>query len=134
MAQISNTIDTASLVSQLMAVERIPQDQLKQRVSSLQTKQSAWAQIGNQITSMQNAADALAPVGSLSKLMTATSSADASIGVRVTGIAAPSTSSIEVLNLATTHSMVSTDSFADTAASDGGRTLSLTVNGTTTSL
>lgn len=133
MPQISNTIDTASLVSQLMAVERIPQDQLKQRVSSLQTKQSAWAQIGNQITSMQNAADALAPVGSLSKLMTATSSADASIGVRVTGIAASSTSSIEVVNLATTHSMVSTDSFADAAASDGGRTLSLTAGGTTTS-
>jgi len=133
MAQISNTIDTASLVSQLMAVERIPQDQLKQRVSALQTKQSAWAQIGNQITSMQNAADALAPVGSLSKLMTATSSADASIGVRVTGIAAPSTSSVEVLNLAATHSMVSTDTFSDPAAPDGGRTLSLTVGGTTTS-
>ena len=120
MVQISNTMDTASLVSQLMSVERIPQDQLKTRVSALQSKQNAWSTIGSRITSLQTAAEALAPVGSISKLMAATSSNDAAVAVKVTGAANPSSSSIEVTNLATTHSVVSTDTFSDATASAGG--------------
>lgn len=131
--QISNTMDTASLVSQLIAVERIPQDQLRTRVSALQSRQGAWNQIGSQVTALQNAADALAPVGSIGKLMSATTTNDAALGVRVTGVGSPSTTSIEVLSLAATHSVVSTDSFADADASDGGRTLTLNVGGTTKS-
>ena len=130
--QISNSIDTASLVSQLMAVERIPQDQLRQRVTALQSKQTAWSQIGSQVTTLQTAAEALAPLGSIGKLMTASSTNDAAIAVRVTGVASASTSNIEVLNLATTHAVVSTDTFTDAAASVGGRTLTLTVGGTPT--
>ena len=132
MVQISNTMDTASLVSQLMAVERIPQDQLRQRVTALQSKQTAWSQIGSQVTSLQTAAEALAPLGSVGKLMTASSTNDASVAVRVTGVASASTSNIEVLNLATTHAVVSADTFTDAAASVGGRTLTLTVGGTPT--
>lgn len=127
MAQISNTVDTASLVSQLMAVERIPQDQLKQRLSALQTKQNAWNQIGSQISALQSASEALAPQGAVANLITASSTNDAAVGVRVTGLAAPSSSAIEVVNLATTHTYVSTDTFASTDATDGGRSLTLTV-------
>jgi flagellar hook-associated protein 2 len=130
--QISNTMDTASLVTQLMAVERIPQDQLRQRVTALQSKQTAWSQIGSQVTSLQTAAEALAPLGSVGKLMTASSTNDASVAVRVTGVASASTSNIEVLNLATTHAVVSTDTFTDATAAVGGRTLTLTVGGTPT--
>ena len=135
MVQISNTMDTASLVSQLMSVERIPQDQLKTRVNALQSKQSAWSAIGSRVTALQSAAEALAPVGSIGKLMSAASSNDAAIGVRVTGTASPSTSSIVVTNLATTHSVVSTDTFTDALASAGGRSLTLTVgSGTPTTV
>lgn len=130
--QISNTMDTASLVQQLIAVERIPQDQLRTRVSALQSRQSAWTQIGNQVSALQNAAEALAPVGSVAKLMSATSSNDAALGLRVTGVGSPSTTSVEVLNLAATHTVVSTDSFSGADASAGSRTLTVNVGGTPT--
>lgn len=132
MVQISNTMDTASLVTQLMALERIPQDQLRSRVSSLQSKQSAWSQIGSQVTALQSASEALAPVGALGKLMSATSSNDAAVALRVTGVASPSSTSVEVLNLAATHSVVSTETFSSASADLGSRTLSLNVNGQAT--
>ena len=123
MVQISNSVDTASIVSQLMAVERIPQSQLQTRVGALQSKQSAWSQIGSKVTALQTAAEALAPMGAVGNLMTATSSNDAAVGVRVTGVASPTNATIEITRLATTHAVVSTDTFTDAAASVGGRTM-----------
>lgn len=133
MVQISNTMDTASLVNQLMSLERIPQDQLRTRVAQLQSRQSAWNQLGSQVTALQNAADALAPMGSLGKLMAASSSSDASVGIRVTGVASASTSTLEVLNLAATHSVVSADTFSGPESTADGRALTLTIGGTPTS-
>ena len=37
-----SNIDTKSIVSSLMAIERRPQDQLQSRISDLQRAQSAW--------------------------------------------------------------------------------------------
>ena len=124
---MANGIDTKSIISQLMAVERIPQNQLRQRVTSLQTKQNAWNAIGSKLSALQTAADALSPVDSVSKLLTAKSSNDAAVGVRLTGAADPSSSNIEVIDLATTHSVYGTDTFSDAAAADGGRSITLAV-------
>jgi len=124
---MANGIDTKSIISQLMAVERIPQDLLRQRVTSLQTKQNAWNAIGSRLSALQTAADALSPVDSVSKLLTAKSSNDTAVGVRITGAADPSSSNIEVIDLATTHSAYGTDTFSDAASADGGRSITLTV-------
>jgi flagellar hook-associated protein 2 len=126
-----STIDTKSIVSQLMAVERRPQDQLRGRVSQLQKAQSAWQQIGDKLSALKTAAEALAPTGTAQKLVSVTSDDTSAVGVRATGAVPNSTSvAIEVDQLASAHSVVMTDTFTGTTASDGGRSLDLTVGGT----
>lgn len=126
-----STIDTKSIVSQLMAVERRPQDQLRGRVSQLQKAQSAWQQIGDKLSALKTAAEALAPTGTAQKLVSVTSDDTSAVGVRATGAVPNSTSvAIEVDQLASAHSVVMTDTFTGTTASDGGRSLDLTVGAT----
>jgi flagellar hook-associated protein 2 len=127
-----SSIDTKSLVSQLMAVERRPQDLLRTRVSALQKTQNAWQSIADKLTTLKTAADELAPMRAAASFTTASSSDDASIAVAATGAGRSTTASISVVSLATARTDVSTDVFSGASASLGSRTLSLTVNGETT--
>lgn len=124
-----SNIDTKSIISGLMAVERRPQDQLKSRISELQRAQSAWSQIGDKLTALKTAAEAVAPTGSIAKLVAVSSDDTSLVGVRATGSVSDTSVSIEVDQLAAAHSVVMTDTFTGTSASDGGRSLNLTVNG-----
>lgn len=126
-----SNIDTRSIVSQLMAVERRPQDQLRGRVSQLQRAQTAWQQIGDKLSALKSAAEALAPTGTAQKLVSVTSDDPTAVGVRATGAVTGSTSvAIEVDQLASAHSIVMSDTFSGVTAADGGRSLDLTVGGT----
>lgn len=127
-----SSIDTKSLVSQLMAVERRPQDLLRNRVSALQKTQNAWQSIADKLTTLKTAADELAPLRAAAAFTTASSSDDASIAVAATGAGASTTASISVVSLAAARTDVSTDVFSGATDALGSRTLSLTVNGETT--
>ena len=127
-----SSIDTKSLVSQLMAVERRPQDLLRNRVSALQKTQTAWQSIADKLTTLKTAADELAPLRAAASFTTASSSDDASIAVAATGAGASTTASISVVSLAAARTDVSTDVFSGATDALGSRTLSLTVNGETT--
>ena len=127
-----STIDTKSIVSQLMAVERRPQDLLNNRLSSLKSAQTAWGQISDKLNSLKTAAEAIAPTGSLHKMVAVTSDDPTVVGVTATGAIGNATSaSIEVTQLASAHSIVMADTFASSTASDGGRTLDVVINGDT---
>lgn len=127
-----SSIDTKSLVSQLMAVERRPQDLLRNRVSALQKTQNAWQSIADKLTTLKTAADELAPMRAAASFTTASSSDDASIAVTATGAGRNTTASISVVSLAAARTDVANDVFTGASASLGSRTLSLTVNGETT--
>jgi flagellar hook-associated protein 2 len=124
-------IDTKSIISQLMAVERIPQTRLRERVSQLQRAQAAWSQIGDKLTALKTAADKLAPLGGAQKLVTVTSSSDAVVARAVGTPPSGTRAEIEVVNLAAAHAVRTTDTFASADASAGGRTLAVTIGGTT---
>lgn len=126
-----STIDTKSIVTQLMGIERRPQDQLRSRVSQLQRAQSAWQQIGDKLTALKTAAEALAPTGTAQKLVSVRSDDPTAVGVRATGAVPNATSvAIEVTSLASAHSVVMNDTFTGTTASDGGRSLDITIGAT----
>lgn len=126
-----SSIDTDSIVSQLMAIERRPQQLLQSNVSALQKSQTAWQSIADKLTALQSAADVLAGIGKAASTVAVTSSDPASVAVRSTGANAGTAASIEVLSLATAHSVLGTDVFASASASAGGRTVDLTIGGTT---
>ncbi|MCU1389655.1 MAG: flagellar hook-associated protein 2 [Ilumatobacteraceae bacterium] len=120
------TIDTDSIVTQLMAVERKPQDLLKTRITALQTRQNAWQAIADKLTALQTASEALTGLDSLSSLRTVSSSNTGNVTVRATGSGAATTASLEVLGLAAAQSVLASDTFSSATDAVAGRTLSLT--------
>ena len=125
-------VDTKSIISQLMAIERRPQDLLRNRVSELQKTQNAWQQISDKLSALKTASDALAPMRSAASFTTATTSDAAFVGVKAIGAGSNTTAQIGVVTLAAARSDVATDVFSGATDAVGGRTLSLTVNGETT--
>ncbi len=127
---MANGIDTQSIISQLMAAERLPQDNLRTKVTTMQQTQSVWTTIGARLTALATAADALAPLGSATTLIKASSS-DANLGVRVSGApVSGTTADIKVVSLATSQTTRANDFFTGSDDSVGTRTL--TINGSAT--
>ena len=122
-------IDTESIVSQMMAVERRPQDLMKTKVASMQKAQTAWQSIADKLVALKTASDGLAALGAAANLRTVTSSIPAQVAVRSIGSGANGSSSVDVLRLATSHAMLGADVFTSTSDSIGARTLTLTKSG-----
>ena len=122
-------IDTDSIVSQMMAVERRPQDLMKTKVASMQRAQSAWQSIADKLVALKTASDGLAALGAAANLRTVTSSTPAQVAVRSIGSGTNGSSSVDVLRLATSHAMLGADVFTSPSDSIGARTLSITKTG-----
>lgn len=123
-------IDTKSIVSQLMAIERLPQNALRQRITSLNSVTSTWNLISTKVNDLKNAASALSGLGAAEKMMKVTSSDESAISVRANGSpGAAASANIKVINTATAHSVAGSDVFSTADADLGGRTLRLTVGG-----
>ena len=125
------SIDTESIITQLMAVERNPQAQMKIQISAMQTKQNAWQAIADKLTALQTASDALGGLGALAKLRTVTSSDPTSVTVTSTGAGASTNATIDVVAVASAQSVLVSDVFNATTDPDGGRSLQLTDAGGT---
>ena len=124
-------IDTDSIVSQMMAVERRPQDLMKTKVASMQKAQTAWQSIADKLVALKTASDSLAALGAAANLRTVTSSTPAQVAVRSIGSGTNGSSSVDVLRLATSHAMLGADTFTAPSDSVGARTLTLTKTGGT---
>jgi flagellar hook-associated protein 2 len=120
-------IDTESIITQLMAVERRPQDLLNTRISTLQKAQTAWQSIADKLTALKTASDAMAGLDSLTSLRTVASSDTSSIGVRATGAAPATSASIDVISLASAQSVLVSDTFTSATDAAAGRTIDLTI-------
>ncbi len=132
---MTSGIDTQSIITQLMAVERKPQDLMKTRVTTLQRAQNAWQAIADKLTALKTASDALAGLDSLSTLRTVTSSNPAAVAVRTVGAGANTSASVDVVALAAANSVLASDVFTAATDSIGARTLDITSSsGATTSI
>ncbi len=132
---MTSGIDTDSIITQMMAVERRPQDMMKTRVSTLQRAQNAWQAIADKLTALKSASDALAGLDSLSTLRTVSSSNTSAVSVRSIGAGASTSTAVEVLGLAAANSVLGSDVFTAATDSVGARTLDITsASGATTTI
>ncbi|SDI03943.1 flagellar filament capping protein FliD [Propionivibrio dicarboxylicus] len=122
---IASGLDTASIVSQLMAVEKAPLTRLQSQLSTVESQISAMGKVKSAIASLQDAASAIA---TSSDLYTYTGSvADTSIAsASTTSSAVAGTYSLEVDQLATNHKLKSSASI-DTSS---GGTLTIQLGST----
>ncbi|MCU1393270.1 MAG: Flagellar hook-associated protein 2 [Ilumatobacteraceae bacterium] len=124
------TIDTDSLITQMMAVEQKPQDLLKTQITALQTQQNAWQAIADKLTALQTASDAMTSLGALSAMRTVSSTDSGSVAVTSTGAGSATSASVEVLGLAAAQSVLVSDTFTGSTDLANGRTLTIANNAT----
>jgi flagellar hook-associated protein 2 len=102
----SGAIDVGSIVSQLMSIERQPLAKMKQDLSGLQTKLSAWGKMQAAVSTLRDATKVLTQ-SSTWQASKAGSSDEASVMAVGGGTAAAGTYSLSVQSLAQRHSVVS---------------------------
>ena len=104
---IGSGLDVQSIVSQLVALEKVPLRQLQTQASSFQTKLSTFGTIKSQVSSMGAAAAKLSTSGGWNAV-TATSSNTAAVGVTANPGAAATSFTMAVSQLAKAQSTAST--------------------------
>jgi flagellar hook-associated protein 2 len=128
----AGSIDTTTLISQLMQAQAIPQTQLQTQLTALQSKQSAYQQINTDVTALQSAAQALTDASGWKATMATSSSS--SVVASTTSAAVPGTTQFSVTQLAKAQiSTVATDSSGNVVSDPTGG-INITVGTTTTNV
>jgi flagellar hook-associated protein 2 len=121
---LSSGLDTASIISSLMAVAAQPQTDLKNQVTTDQAQLTALQTIQAKLTAMQTASEALSqPAG---WALTAATSSDPSVTATTTSSTTPGSVSFDVIDVAHAHSVISLDSYGTTSATIAGSSITFT--------
>lgn len=104
---LASGLDTATIINQLMQLEKAPQDRLKTRISSEKLVLSSLQALNKTAAGLATKAEALAKESAWQPL-TATSSTT-SIGVSTTSSASPRSLTVTVTSVAATHQLGFTD-------------------------
>lgn len=131
-ASSSNVLDVASLVSQLMSLERKPIEKLTAKIDSYQTKISSFGTISGLVSSFQSA---LQTLNTSLEAYSATPS-DANIfSASATSLASTGTYSLEVSKLAKSQNLAAAGQISDTTSiATGASTVTFTVGTTSTNI
>ncbi|MBT9568790.1 MAG: flagellar filament capping protein FliD [Thiobacillus sp.] len=119
----TTALDVPTLVSQLMAVERRPIDQINARIASYETKISSFGTISNLVSGLQSSATSL--TSSLQKL-TATSTDANVLTASAASTAVPGTYALNISKLAQSQNLVATGQASSTAAIGNGTATTVT--------
>ncbi len=104
MGGLSSGLDTDSIVSQLMAIERQPRARLERKQAAVQARQDALRDISTKLKALKSAAQGIASAGTWAPTQTITSTDSARVGARVVSSVTPGTYNVEVQQLATNAS------------------------------
>jgi flagellar hook-associated protein 2 len=126
---LGSGIDTASIVSQLMTLERAPIDRINTQKTELRAKQGVVQEVNGLLTKLRDAAAAMYKVGALQD-KTATSGDAGVATASVDSSAAAGSYNVVVTALAKAHTMATA---ANPALVDG-QSLDITTGGTTASV
>lgn len=130
---LSSGIDTASIIQQLLQVERQPITLLEGKRSDLQAQRTKLQELANGIKRFETAAEALSTYGELA-LFTGESSNDDVVRIAVDGDAPAGNYQIEVTSLAQADRNYSTAFGAGALGLIDGDTLDITIDGETTTV
>lgn len=127
---LASGLDTDSIITGVLEVERIPINQLGVRRARYEAKDQAWQDVNTKLSAIRTALNAVDSLNDLNKFATANSSNESAVGVAVTGAATPGTISFTVNQLAANHQVVSDTSFASGDDLVGAGDFTITVDGT----
>ena len=126
-AGIGSGLDVSSIVSSLMAVEKLPLNKLQTTATTMQTKLSAFGQMQSLVSAFRDAASALTKTDAYAAT-TAASSDPTAVSAGSTTSAVPGTYSVSVSALSATQSTVSASGqFTSDAGVVGTGSLTLTL-------
>ncbi len=127
---LASGLDTNSIVSQLIQIERIPINQLEYRRTFYQERQQAWDDIATRISALREQEQKLSDAAEWRRFSLATSSNPDAVAVAVTGSPATGATSFTVDQLAAAHQVAATGTFGAATDLVGAGTFTLTVGGT----
>lgn len=121
---LASGLDTATIISQLMALESLPQTKLKSQVTSEQSKVTALQKLNTALQALATAAGTMTASATGSWSTLAATSSNAAVTVKASSTAAPANFTVTVGQTALGHRLAFTDAHAKTDV----------VTGTTTSV
>jgi len=122
---VGSGLDVTSIVTQLVAIERKPIDQLQTQATTIQTKLSAFGLLQSYAANVRDSADTLTKA-SLWTQTKAASSDPAAVSVTSTTTAAAGSYAVEVSQLAQSQGLAS-GAYADSATTVGSGTLHIEI-------
>lgn len=125
---ISSGLDTDSIITQLMQLERLPVVRFEQRQAALRQVSDAWSAVTTRLSAVRTAVDALRQPASFAAHVSATSSQPGAVTVTTSGTPATGELSVTVDRLASAHQLAAGGTFAsrDALVGSGGVTLTRT--------
>lgn len=121
---IGSGADLNSLVTQLVAVERAPLQQMRSAASGMQTQVSSYGKLAGLLSSLQSAANKING-SALWSQSSARSSDDTAVGVAGGSGAASGNYTVSVNKLASSQTVITTGSLASATSSVGSGTMTL---------
>lgn len=128
---LSSGLDTASMIEQLLEVERAPIQRLERNKRDLQAKDEAWTDISTRLSGLRTALDQVSTSGDFEQFLVAGSSHPGRVAAAVTGPAEPQTLGVTVGQLAARHEVVSGGGFSSSESLVGAGTFEFEVDGVT---
>jgi flagellar hook-associated protein 2 len=125
---IASGLDTDSIITQLMAAERIPLDQLEAQKQGYVDKDEVWQTVSTRLSALRTALNAVSTRSDFSRFATAASSSEA-VTATVTGAAEPTSLTFTVDRLAAAHVLALQTTFSGPDAKTGPGTFTVTVDG-----
>lgn len=140
---IASGFDTATMIKQLMQIERQPIMRFEQRQAELRQVDEAWSRVNAKLSAFRTALDDVRNAADWNGFTSATSSNEAAVGISASADAEIASQTFTVSKLATSHQAVlgTTYSSPDAALASGTVTIadangtalaSFTTDGTTT--
>ncbi len=126
---LASGLDTNSIITSILDVERIPIQQLESRKYDHQVEDNAWQAINTRYSAIRSALNDLDSAGDFNKLALASSSNDDAVAVSVTGAPTTGTTSFTVDQLAANHQLASNTDFLGTDALVGAGDFIITKGG-----
>lgn len=116
-------IDTASLVTKIMSLERMPVTTLQNKMTNFQNQKTAWQDVSTKLLTLETASNALNTNDKFSSRSSSFQTNNAAGGSVLSAVAGPNvasgTYSFKVNNLAQVQKSISNQSFADSSAAMG---------------
>lgn len=131
---LASGLDTSSIIDSVLAVERLPIQQLESRKNGHQIEDNAWQAINTRYSAIRTALDSLDSRNELNKFALATSSNTSAVAATATGAATPGSVSFTVDQLAANHQVASASSFVGFGDLVGAGDFTVTIDGVDTTI